>query len=97
MMKTLVDCCVCCTCTCNCLKRSLQIERSSTLVIVKATLVKEFNLTKKKKRKKKKCQKALKRARFPLLLILSDKNRREYQQLSIFARLISIGTGVKIK
>ena len=41
--------------------------------------------------------KALKRARFPLLLILSDKNRREYQQLSIFARLILIGTGVKIK
>ena len=53
MMKTLVDCCVCCTCTCNCLKRSFQIERSSTLVIVKATLVKEFNLTKKKKKKEK--------------------------------------------
>ena len=37
--------------------------------------------------------KALKCARFPLLLIQRDKNRREYQQLSIFARLISISTG----
>ena len=48
VMKTLCsDRCVCCTCTCNCLKRSLQIEWSSMLVIVKPTLVKE--LTKKGK------------------------------------------------
>ena len=71
MMKTLVDCCVCCTCTCNCLKRSLQIERSSTLVIVKATLVKEFNLTK-KKRKKKKCQNLM----FLILCEISERDKR---------------------
>ena len=41
--------------------------------------------------------KTVKCARLPFLSILSDKNRREYQHLSMFARLISIGTGVKIK
>ena len=39
----------------------------------------------------------LKCARLPLLSILSDKNRRAYQQLSIFSRLMSINTGVKNK
>ena len=39
--------------------------------------------------------KTVKCARLPLLSILSDKNRRAYQQLSIFARLMSISTGVK--
>ena len=48
VMKTLCsDRCVCCTCTCDCFKRSLQIESSSMLVIVKLTLVKE--LTEKRK------------------------------------------------
>ena len=36
-------------------------------------------------------------ARLRLFSILSDLNRREYQQLSILATLISISTGVKIK
>jgi len=41
--------------------------------------------------------KTVKCARLPLLSILNDKNRRAYQQFSIFARLMSISTGVKIK
>ena len=41
--------------------------------------------------------KTVKCASLPLLSIVSDKNRREYQQLSIFARLISISTGVRIE
>ena len=41
--------------------------------------------------------KTVKCARLPLLSILSDKNHRSYQQLSIFARLMSISTGVKNK
>ena len=39
----------------------------------------------------------MKCARLPLLSILSDKNCRAYEQLSIFARLMSISTGVKNK
>ena len=39
--------------------------------------------------------KTVKCARLALLSILNDKNRRDYQQLSIFARLLSISTGVK--
>ena len=40
--------------------------------------------------------KTVKCARLPLLSILSDKNRRAYQQLSIFARLMSISTGTGV-
>ena len=68
VVKTLCsDLCVCCTCTCNCLKRSLQIEWSSMLVIVKPTLVKE--LTKKKENE---CQNLI----FSILCDISERDKR---------------------